>query len=171
MGKFGVKHRNLEGQAVVDFTKRIEMAGVNTYFQKREEHRVTLKCGGRSTQIDLCRRDNLREIRDCKVVAGKSVAKQHRMVVCKIMMKMRKRKSMKTEQKIKWWKLRKEEWCENFRREVRAVLGHVEELPDDWETTATVIRETGRKVLGMSSGQRREDKETWWWNSEVQENF
>ncbi|KAK3559749.1 hypothetical protein QTP86_020747, partial [Hemibagrus guttatus] len=39
----------------------------------------------------------------------------------------------------------------------------------DWETTAEVIRETGRKVLGVSSGRRKEDKETWWWNEEVQD--
>ncbi|KAK3557179.1 hypothetical protein QTP70_024693 [Hemibagrus guttatus] len=50
MGKFGVKERNLEGQMVVDFAKRMDMAVVNTYFQKREEHRVTYKSGGRRTQ-------------------------------------------------------------------------------------------------------------------------
>ncbi|KAK3523075.1 hypothetical protein QTP86_012650 [Hemibagrus guttatus] len=49
MGKFGVKERNLEGQMVVDFAKRMDMAVVNTYFQKREEHRVTYKSGGRRT--------------------------------------------------------------------------------------------------------------------------
>ncbi|KAK3532456.1 hypothetical protein QTP86_018454, partial [Hemibagrus guttatus] len=27
----------------------------------------------------------------------------------------------------------------------------------------------GRKVLGVSSGRRKEDKETWWWNEEVQD--
>ncbi|KAK3545522.1 hypothetical protein QTP70_007766 [Hemibagrus guttatus] len=46
MGKFGVKERNLEGQMVVDFAKRMDMAVVNTYFQKRVEHRVTYKSGG-----------------------------------------------------------------------------------------------------------------------------
>ncbi|KAK3509436.1 hypothetical protein QTP70_035088 [Hemibagrus guttatus] len=40
-------------------------------------------------------------------------------------------------------------------------------LPDDWETTAEVIRE----VLGVSSGRRKEDKETWWWNEEVQDSI
>ncbi|KAK3560210.1 hypothetical protein QTP86_000773 [Hemibagrus guttatus] len=94
MGKFGVKERNLEGQRVVDFAKRMDMAVVNTYFQKREEHRVTYKSGGRRTQVVL---------------------------------------------------------------------------PDDWETTEEVIRETGRKVLGVSSGRRKEDKEAWWWNEEVQD--
>ncbi|GAA6086929.1 uncharacterized protein LOC117599788, partial [Tachysurus ichikawai] len=44
-------------------------------------------------------------------------------------------------------------------------------LPDDWETTAEVIRETGRKVLGVSSGRRKEDKETWWWNEEIQDSI
>ena len=35
----------------------MEMAVVNTYFKKREEHRVTHKSCGRSTQVDyiICR--------------------------------------------------------------------------------------------------------------------
>ncbi|KAK3570328.1 hypothetical protein QTP86_017162 [Hemibagrus guttatus] len=137
MGKFGVKERNLEGQMVVDFAKRMDMGVVNTYFQKREEHRVTYKSGGRSTQADyiLCRRGNLKEISDCKVVVGESVARQHRMA------------------------------------KLRQALGGQVVLPDDWETTAEVIRETGRKVLGVSSGKRKEDKETWWWNEEVQDSI
>ncbi|KAK3543928.1 hypothetical protein QTP70_031839, partial [Hemibagrus guttatus] len=44
-------------------------------------------------------------------------------------------------------------------------------LPDDWESTADVIRETGRKVLGVSSGRWKEDKETWWWKEEVQDSI
>ncbi|KAK3524375.1 hypothetical protein QTP70_028018, partial [Hemibagrus guttatus] len=144
MGKFGVKERNLEGQMVVDFAKRMDMAVVNTYFQKREEHRVTYKSGGRRTQVDytLCRRGNMKEISDCKVVVGESVARQHRMVVCRMTL-----------------------------MKLRQALGGQVVLPDDWETTAEVIRETGRKVLCVSSGRRKEDKETWWWNEEVQDSI
>ncbi|KAK3551164.1 hypothetical protein QTP70_013896, partial [Hemibagrus guttatus] len=101
MGKFGVKERNLEGRMEVDFAKRMDMAVVNTYFQKREEH------------SDL------------------------------------------------------QEW----RQKLRQALGGQVVLPDDWETTAEVIRKTGRKVLGVSSGRRKEDKETWWWNEEVQDSI
>ncbi|KAK3556064.1 hypothetical protein QTP70_004385 [Hemibagrus guttatus] len=175
MGKFGVKERNLEGQMVVDFAKRMDMAVVNTYFQKREEHRVTYKSGGRSTQVDyiLCRRGNLKEISDCKVVVGESVARQHRMVVCRmtLMVCKKKRSKIEIEKKTKWWKLKKEECCEEFRKKLRQALGGQVVLPDDWETTAEVIRETGRKVLGVSSGRRKEDKETWWWNEEVQDSI
>ncbi|KAK3505951.1 hypothetical protein QTP70_019265, partial [Hemibagrus guttatus] len=175
MGKFGVKERNLEGQMVVDFAKRMDMGVVNTYFQKREEHRVTYKSGGRRTQVDyiLCRRGNLKEISDCKVVVGESVARQHRMVVCRmtLMVCKKKRSKIEIEKKTKWWKLKKEECCEEFRQKLRQALGGQVVLPDDWETTAEVIRETGRKVLGVSSGRRKEDKETWWWNEEVQDSI
>ncbi|KAK3525424.1 hypothetical protein QTP86_031565, partial [Hemibagrus guttatus] len=175
MGKFGVKERNLEGQMVVDFAKRMDMAVVNTYFQKREEHRVTYKSGGRRTQVDyiLCRRGNLKEISDCKVVVGETVARQHRMVVCRmtLMVCRKKRSKIEIEKKTKWWKLKKEECCEEFRQKLRQALGGQVVLPDDWETTAEVIRETGRKVLGVSSGRRKEDKETWWWNEEVQDSI
>ncbi|KAK3564446.1 hypothetical protein QTP86_020385 [Hemibagrus guttatus] len=173
MGKFGVKERNLEGQMIVDFAKRMDMAVVNTYFQKREEHRVTYKSGGRRTQVDyiLCIRGNLKEISDCKVVVGESVARQHRVVVCRMTLMVCKKKRSKIEKKTKWWKLKKEECCEEFRQKLRHALGGQVVLPDDWETTAEVIRETGRKVLDVLSGRRKEDKETWWWNEEVQDSI
>ncbi|KAK3543987.1 hypothetical protein QTP70_032746, partial [Hemibagrus guttatus] len=130
MGKFGVKERNLEGQMVVHFAKRMDMAVVNTYFQKREEHRVTYKSGEEEFHIEI---------------------------------------EIEIEKKTKWWKLKKEECCEKFRQKLRQALSGQVVLPEDWETTAEVIRETGRKVLGVSSGRRKEDKETWWWNEEVQD--
>ncbi|KAK3565777.1 hypothetical protein QTP86_015040 [Hemibagrus guttatus] len=126
MGKFGVKERNLEGQMVVDFAKRMDMAVVNTYFQKREEHRVTYKSG---------------------------------------------EEEVKDREKNQVVEAEKEECCEEFRQKLRQALGGQVLLPDDWETTAEVIRETGRKVLGVSSGRRKEDKETWWWNEEVQDSI
>ncbi|KAK3567338.1 hypothetical protein QTP86_019605, partial [Hemibagrus guttatus] len=175
MGKFGVKETNLEGQMVVDFAKRMDMGVVNTYFQKREEHRVTYKSGGRRTQVEyiLCRRGNLKEISDCKVVVGEGVDRQHRMVVCRmtLMVCKTKRSKIEIDKNTKWWKLKKEECCEEFRQKLRQALGGQVVLPDDWETTAEVIRETGRKVLGVSSGRRKEDKETWRWNEEVQDSI
>ncbi|KAK3570250.1 hypothetical protein QTP86_017123 [Hemibagrus guttatus] len=154
MGKFGVKERNLEGQMIVDFAKRMDMAMVNTYFQKREEHRVTYKSRGRSTQVDyiLCRKGNLKEISDCKVVVGESVARQHRMVVCRMTLLVckTKRSKIEIEKKTKWWKLKKEECCEEFRQKLRQALGGQVVLPDDLETTAEVIRETGRKRKSLA---------------------
>ncbi|KAK3555762.1 hypothetical protein QTP86_028960 [Hemibagrus guttatus] len=94
------------------------------------------------------------------------------MVVCRMTLMVCKKKRSEIEKKTKWWKLKKEEFCEEFRQKLRQALGGQVVLPDDWETTAEeVIRETGRKVLGVSSGRRKEDKETWWWNEEVQDSI
>ena len=54
MGRYGAGTRNKEGSMVVDFGKRMDLAIVNTYFKKKDEHRVTYKSGGKSTQVDLC---------------------------------------------------------------------------------------------------------------------
>ena len=66
MDRFTIQDRNAEGQMVVDCVKRMEMAVVNIFFQKRQEQRVTYKSGGRSTQVDyiLCRCCDLKEICD-----------------------------------------------------------------------------------------------------------
>ncbi|KAK3570929.1 hypothetical protein QTP86_030721, partial [Hemibagrus guttatus] len=93
------------------------------------------------------------------------------MVVCRMTLMVCKKKRSEIEKKTKWWKLKKEECCEEFRQKLRQALGGQVVLPDDWETTAEVIRETGRKVLGVSSGRSKEDKETWWWNEEVQDSI
>ena len=46
MGRYSTGTRNKEGSLVVD------LAIVNTYFKKKDEHRVTYKSGGKSTQVD-----------------------------------------------------------------------------------------------------------------------
>lgn len=53
-----------------------------------------------------------------------------------------------------------EECCTKFRKELRKVLGSNEELQNDWEGTAIVLRETAKNLFDVSSGQRKEDKET-----------
>ncbi|KAF3705386.1 Craniofacial development protein 2 p97 bucentaur protein [Channa argus] len=43
MGSFGLQDRNAVGQMVVDFAKSIDFSVVNTFFPKRQEHRVSYK--------------------------------------------------------------------------------------------------------------------------------
>ncbi|KAI5094883.1 hypothetical protein C0J45_14958 [Silurus meridionalis] len=128
--------------------------------------------GNRGDEEVMGRRCNLKEIGDCKVLAVDSVARQHRMVVCRMVLEVKKKKRrVRTERRIRWWKLKEEECSVRFREEVRQRLGGVKEVLDDWATTAGVMREAARKVLGVTSGNRKEDKETWWWNEEVQESI
>ena len=97
MGRYGAGTRNKKGSMVVNFGKRMDLAIVNTYFKKKDEHRVKYKSGGKSTYIDyvMCRRRNLKEMCDCKVIVNECIAKQHRMVVCKMNLMVKKKKQKK----------------------------------------------------------------------------
>ena len=168
MGRYGAGTRNKEGSMVVNFGKRMNLAFVNTYFKKKVEHRVTYKSGGKSTQVDyvMCRRSNLKEMCDCKVIVNECVAKQHCMVVCKMVLMVKKKKAEKV---IRWWKLKETSCQEVFRQEVNKILGDKDGLPDESDKTAEMLRKTAETVLGVTFGKQKGDKETWWWNDEVQE--
>ena len=160
-----MKTRNKERSMVVDFGKKMDLAIVNTYFKKKDEHRVTYKSGGKNTQVDyvMCRRRNLKEMCNCKVIVNECVAKQHRMVVCKMAL-MVKKKAEKVKPKIRWWKLEETSRQEAFRQEVIRILGGKNGLPDEWDKTPEMLRKKAKTVLGVTSGKRKGDKETWWWN-------
>ena len=51
MGRYGAGIRNKERSMVVDFKKRMDLAIVNTYFKKKDKHRMTYKSGGKSNQV------------------------------------------------------------------------------------------------------------------------
>ncbi|XP_065671736.1 uncharacterized protein LOC136089612 [Hydra vulgaris] len=157
MNRYGVKERNTEGQMVVDFAKRIKMAVVNTYFKEKEEHRITYKSGGRGTQVDyiLCRRRNLIKVSDCKVVPGESVAKQHSMVICRMVLEVKKKKRVRPEPKIRSWKLKDEDCCVKFRDEVRQALGGG--VLDTWDETSNRVRNVARKILPLWHFQQDEE--------------
>ena len=163
MGRYGAGRKNKEGLMVVDFGKRMDLAIVNTYFKKKDKHRVTYKSGGKSTQVDymMCRRRNLKEMSDCKVILNECVAKQHRMVVCKMAVMVKKKKAEKVKpNKIRWWKLKETSCQEAFRQEVTRILGGKDGLPDEWDKTAEMLRKTAETVLGVTFGKRKGDRET-----------
>ena len=107
---------------VVDFAKRMDLAIVNTYFKKKDEHRVTYKSGRKRTPVDyvMCRRKNLKEMCDCKVIVNECVSKQHRMVVCKMAL-MVKKKSRESKAKDTMVELKETSCQEAFRQEVTRI--------------------------------------------------
>ena len=75
--------------------------------------------------------------------------------MCRMTLETRKRSITKAEPRIKWWKLKKKGYCEEFREEIRRALGGEEEVPDDWTTTANIVRDTARKVRYRGKKTRR----------------
>ena len=56
-GGWGVGQKNEEGERVTDFAMPFDLSIVNNFFEKRPNHLVTYKSGGRESQIDflMCR--------------------------------------------------------------------------------------------------------------------
>ena len=106
MDRHGLGRRNNEGQAVVDFAKRMELAITITYFGKKPARSVTYNSGGRNSQVDyiMVRRRRIKEVVDTKVIVNESAAKQHRIVVSAIIIWKKWRKAPKPVKRIKWWK-------------------------------------------------------------------
>ena len=96
---------------------------------------------------------------DCKVIVNECVAKQHRMVVCKMAL-MVKKKAEKVKSKIRWWKLKETSCQKAFRQKVTRILGGKNGLPDEWDKTAEMLRKTAETVLGVTFGKRKGDSET-----------
>ena len=120
---------------------------------------MTYKSGGKSTQVDyvMCRRKNLKEMCDYKVIVNECVPKQHHMMVCKVAFIMKK-KAEKVKPKIRWLKLKETSCQEVFRQEVTRILGGKDGLPDKWEKIAEMLKKTAKTVLGVTFGKQKGDR-------------
>ena len=78
-GGKGYGHRKRAGEKILENMESLDLALVNTFFNKNEEHLITNTSGGNSSQIDfiMTRRAGLKEMRDCKVIPGEEVVSQH----------------------------------------------------------------------------------------------
>ena len=124
-----------------------------------------------SRLCDVQKEEFLKEICNCKVIVNKWVAKQHRIMVCKMVLMVKKKKAEKVKSKIRWLKLEETNCQEAFRQEVTRTLGDKDGLPNEWDKTAEMLRKTAQIVLGVTFGKRKGDRDTWWWNEEVKENI
>ena len=105
----------------MQFASQMNMAIMNTYFKKDERHKQTYKSGGSMSQVDyiMCRGESRKECKNCTVILGKSVTNQHRPVVDRLEMKVKKQhKAVVKETKTKWWNLKKAEHREKFVEEI-----------------------------------------------------
>ena len=173
-GGQGYSERNLDGERIVDLAVSSDMALANTFFTKKQEHQITYKSGGRSSQIDymLYRRKDLREVKDCKVIPGDHVCAQHRLVVMDLEMTVEQERKgrMQVSKRIKWHKLKENELCRQFKARVLEEITHeIEDVDEWWNKTMEIILRIAREILGESSGKIFENKETWWFNEEVKE--
>ena len=181
-GGFGFGTRNDGGRELLDFASAHDLMVVNTFFNKKDHHLITFQSGGRKTQIDyaLVRQGDRSRCRNCKVLPTEKVASQHLLLVTDLEWRKSSRESIRLQRERIIWKNLKGDTALNFRNSIAPVcaverVGEVDRL---WTVMSTTIREKAKEMLGVTSGKRRMDRESWWWNDEIktkvktkQENF
>ncbi|KAG8227463.1 hypothetical protein J437_LFUL011629 [Ladona fulva] len=145
-GGWNYGNRNRKGNQIIYFAIALDVAIANT--AEDITTALTFKNGKNKSQIDyiMCRRKHLREVRNVKVINGDSVVAPYRLVVADLNILLRKRseRTNQREQRIKWWKLKEDE----------------------------LSRNADKEILGVTSAKGPpEDKETWWWNEDVNNSF
>ncbi|KAM2016499.1 hypothetical protein ACFX16_046908 [Malus domestica] len=171
-GGHGFGERNEDGEAILDFAMAYDLFLANTFFKKREEHVITYKSGSSKTQIYffLMRKGDRITCKDCKVIPGESLANQHRLLVMDVHIK-RVRKKNKTWKcpRTRWWNLKAEKQA-IFKEKVITQCGwdREREASQRWDSMASCIQKVAKEVLGQSKGFAPHQKESWWWNEEVQ---
>ena len=173
---FGV--RNEDGEYILEMAHSFELACMNTWFQKFDRHLITYESGGIESQIDyiLVRREDKRNVTNCKVILGEACVKQHRLLVMDWKIKGRKPKKRKRRSRLKVWNLKGEK-CEQFKAKVRERQrerlnlgeGLDSRVENIWVNMKEICVGEAENVVGRTSGYGVSRDEKWWWNGEVQE--
>ena len=124
---------------------------VNTFFQKKMEHLITNKNGGRRSVIDytLIRRNNISKVKECKVIPGESIATQHRILTMDIGIQTTKRvKPRRRKQQIKWWRRKDRDENRKFDSKVEENLKDIK----DWDQLEAILLDTAKSILGETTG-------------------
>jgi hypothetical protein len=168
-GGHGYGIRNEEGDRFLEMAQGLNLTIMNTYFKKPEEQKITYRSGTRSSQIDfiVVRNEDRKQVRDCKVIPGEAAVAQHRILVMDLIMNITHQRGNKVRQKerIRTWKLKDKNQRVEYAEKVRVRLAETEEMT--WSKLSSML-EAAKQVCGTTKGQRRKERETWWWNEEVQ---
>ena len=123
-GGKGFGRRNLEGEGIFEFAEAHNLVVSNSLFTKRESHLVTFQSGENQSQIDyiLVKRQNVKLVRDVKVIPNEECVTQHKLLVCDAKIVKREDRCKKVVPERRVWKLQRadlrDKFCETFTNEI-----------------------------------------------------
>ena len=125
----------------------LDLALVNTFFNKKEEHLITYKSGGNSSQTDsiMTRRVDLMEI------PGEEVVSQHRMLCAVLRTKEAKHGRRTREKRIQMWNLNGEKLTEyRDKMEEEYQLEAYTNAEESWKVFKKVVMSAAEEVRGTT---------------------
>ena len=87
---------------------------------------------------------------------------QHRPLVCTLISNKATERKPSRVPWTKWWKLAETDLRDQFTEEAgQMIQQRVSEGTQDWETVTEDLKQLGEKLLGKTSGNMKQGKETW----------
>ena len=154
-GGFGYGQQNDDGERTLEVAQSLDRVFANTLFKKKEEHLVTYKSGGSTSQIDfiLVKRKDRKEILNCKVIPGEDLTKKHRLIVMDY--KIRKEKKVENVKitKLRVWKLQDIQSKIQFQNKVKEEMSKREKKDDvngRWQDLKMVLMTEAENIVGKT---------------------
>ena len=99
------------------------------------------------------RRQCLRDLKDCKLIAGESIASQHRLLVATMEFKAHHKKQQRARvKKIKWYMLKQQEKKDELSLRLAERMGRTKEEDETtWEEICHMINTNAKEILGETS--------------------
>ncbi|XP_049872896.1 uncharacterized protein LOC126371623 [Pectinophora gossypiella] len=172
-GGFGYGSLNKDGALILEFAARHDLIIINTSFQKKFEHLVTYKSGGKQSQIDYILADSKlkRNFKDCKVIPGEALTAQHRILVGVYMLPKPIKIKIDRSARIKWKELTSSkgatllaDMCDFLAKDMENIYECVEPM---WANFEKTCRDRAGKILGIAKGGLSIGKDPSWWNDNV----
>ena len=105
----------------------------------------------------LCWRTDLQNVHDCKVLPKEALAKQHKLMVCKVEVQIKRRQRQEKFKRTRWRKPNEEE--ENREKFVKAMKEELLQEEWSWEETSMKMRVMEKEVLLVTSGRAGKKEE------------
>ena len=145
-----------------------DLALVNTFFQKKEGQLITLNSGRNTSVTDYIaiNRDHLGRLRNCKVVPEESIACQHKFLIADLTVCRKRETRRRRTPRTKCWRLNEE--VQEYTQKVIDYIKNEGTEKLTWAETCQKLIEMAKEAFGETIGGKYREKESWFWNSEVQ---
>ena len=154
----GFGDRNALGEAVLEFATCIDLVVANTFFTKDMQKLVIYESDGVRTVADyvLVRKNDMKDVKDVKVIPGEECVSQHKLVVMNMTIKRSTKKKAKGMRgRLKAWRLRPSTEREEFKYEVEKIVVHGESTQERWNSFGTRSQECSRESMWMVKGGKK----------------
>ena len=170
LGPFGEQTRNEEGEMLIDFCLRNNMAVMNGFFKHRESHKMTRYRWNRNVGqydhisiIDYILSSDKRMVNDVKVMPNESLDSDHRLLIADLNLQTRRAFNRNVVRKIKVENLLSQEHLTEYFSRCQEVQS------EDWNSLKDTLLNIATDTLGVRYVGGTRKRRTAWWNEEVSE--